>query len=182
MLAKTKSMNSRSFYTVKIFFAHQLFVYLLAKMKTKIWQEMMGTFRWTFLGPKPLKINFWGWNYFQKLFFEIFLFLFFHIRRFSKLKILSFLLTFWPISKQTADIQKNVEGIEWPAIDALRFGYHSFSVPSTVTKPQEDLRLIASPAGGVGKLVLFDSLSAANQSRVRQFRMLLCREFFFVWV
>ena len=44
--------------------------------------------------------------------------------------------SFWSISKQTADVQKNVKDIEWPAIDALRFGYHSFSVPWTVTVPQ----------------------------------------------
>ena len=31
----------------------------------------------------------------------------------------SFLL--WPISKQPADIKKNVEGMEQPAIDPLRF-------------------------------------------------------------
>ena len=47
-----------------------------------------------------------------------------------------FLFTFWPISKQTADVQKNVEGLEWPAINVLRIGYHSFSVTSTVRKPQ----------------------------------------------
>ena len=65
------------------------------------------------------------------------------------MKILKFFLTFWPISKQTADVKKNVDGIDWPAIDALRLGYHSFSVPSMVTKLWKDLRLIAPPAGGV---------------------------------
>ena len=35
------------------------------------------------------------------------------------------LFTFWPIIKQTFDVQKNVEGLEWPAIDALRIGYHT---------------------------------------------------------
>ena len=47
-----------------------------------------------------------------------------------------FLFTFWLISKQTADPQKNVEGIEWRAIDELRFGVRRISVPSTVTKPE----------------------------------------------
>ena len=32
------------------------------------------------------------------------------------------LFTFWPISKQTVDVQKKVEDIEWPAINGLRFG------------------------------------------------------------
>ena len=33
-----------------------------------------------------------------------------------------FTFIFWLISKQTADVQKNVEDMEWPAIVALRFG------------------------------------------------------------
>ena len=33
-----------------------------------------------------------------------------------------FLFLLWPISKQPADIQKNVEGMEQPAIDPLRLG------------------------------------------------------------
>ena len=37
-----------------------------------------------------------------------------------------FLFTFWLISKQTADPQKNVEGIEWRAIDDLRFGINGY--------------------------------------------------------
>ena len=49
---------------------------------------------------------------------------------------IDFLFTFWPISKQTFDVQKNVEGLEWPAIDALRIGYHRFSVTSMVMNPQ----------------------------------------------
>ena len=50
-----------------------------------------------------------------------------------------FLFTFWLISKQTADPQKNVEGIEWRAIDDLRFGVRRISVPSTVTKLQDNM-------------------------------------------
>ena len=49
------------------------------------------------------------------------------------------LFTFWLISKQTADRQKNVEGIEWRAIDDLRFGVRRISVPSTVTKLQGNM-------------------------------------------
>ena len=49
---------------------------------------------------------------------------------------IDFLFTFWPISKQTFDVQKNVEGLEWPAIDALRIGYHRFFVTSMVMNPQ----------------------------------------------
>ena len=66
----------------------------------------MGIFKWTFFGPKPLKIISLGLDYFQKLFFEIFLPLFVHFRWFTKLKILRFFWTFWPISKQTADVKK----------------------------------------------------------------------------
>ena len=36
------------------------------------------------------------------------------------------MFTFWPISKQTVDVQKNVEGIEWLAIAVLRFAYSGF--------------------------------------------------------
>ena len=50
-----------------------------------------------------------------------------------------FLFTFWLISKQTADRQKNVEGIEWRAIDDLHFGVRRISVPSTVTKLQGNM-------------------------------------------
>ena len=50
-----------------------------------------------------------------------------------------FLFTFWLISKQTADQQKNVEGIEWRAINDLRFGVRRISVPSTVTKLQGNM-------------------------------------------
>ena len=49
---------------------------------------------------------------------------------------IDFLFTFWPIIKQTFDVQKNVEGLEWPAIDALRIGYHRFSVTSMIMNPQ----------------------------------------------
>ena len=50
-----------------------------------------------------------------------------------------FLFTFWLISKQTADRQKNVKGIEWRAINDLRFGVRRISVPSTVTKLQGNM-------------------------------------------
>ena len=49
---------------------------------------------------------------------------------------IDFLFTFWPIIKQTFNVQKNVEGLEWPAIDALHIGYHRFSVTSMVMNPQ----------------------------------------------
>ena len=49
---------------------------------------------------------------------------------------IDFLFTFLSISKQTTDVQKNVEGLEWPTIDALRIGYHRFSVTSMVMNPQ----------------------------------------------
>ena len=57
-----------------------------------------------------------------KVIFWNFLPLLNHFWSLAKVKILSVFCTYWPISKQTADVQKNVEGIEWPAIDALRFG------------------------------------------------------------
>ena len=57
-----------------------------------------------------------------KLIFLIFLTLFVHFGRFSKFKIFRFFCTFRPISKQTADVQKNVDSIDLLAIDALRFG------------------------------------------------------------
>ena len=47
---------------------------------------------------------------------------------------IDFLFTFGPLTKQTADVQKKVEGIEWPAINALRIGYHSFYMPPMVTQ------------------------------------------------
>ena len=46
---------------------------------------------------------------------------------------IDFLFTFGPLIKQTADIQKKVECIEWSAINALHIGYHSFSMPPRVT-------------------------------------------------
>ena len=49
------------------------------------------------------------------------------------------LFTFWLISKQTADPQKNVEDIEWRAIDELRFGVRRISVRSTVTKLEDKM-------------------------------------------
>ena len=56
----------------------------------------------------------------------------------AHLKIpVGFLFTSWLISKQTADCQKNVEGIKWPAIDDERFGMHKISVLSMVTKLQD---------------------------------------------
>ena len=33
---------------------------------------------------------------------------------------IDFLFTFQPITKQTADVKDNVDGIEWLAIDALK--------------------------------------------------------------
>ena len=56
----------------------------------------------------------------------------------AHLKIpVGFLFTSWLISKQTADCQKNVEGVKWPAIDDERFGMHKISVLSMVTKLQD---------------------------------------------
>ena len=49
---------------------------------------------------------------------------------------IDFLFTFWPIIKQTFNVQKKVDGLEWPAIDTLRIGYHRFSVTSMVMNPQ----------------------------------------------
>ena len=58
----------------------------------------------------------------------------------AHLKIpIGFLFTFWLLSKQTADWQKNVDGIKWRAIDDERLEVHSISVPSTVTKPKANL-------------------------------------------
>ena len=57
-----------------------------------------------------------------KLIFWIFLTLFVHFGRFSKFKIFRFFCKFQPISKQTADVQKNVDSTDLPAIASLRFG------------------------------------------------------------
>ena len=58
----------------------------------------------------------------------------------AHLKIpIGFLFTFWLLSKQTADWQKNVDGTKWRAIDDERLEMHSISVPSTVTNPQAKL-------------------------------------------
>ena len=94
----------------------------------------MGIFKWIFLGPNPLEIISLGYNYFQKLFFEKILPQILQFWRPSKLKILKKISTFQPISKQIADVKKNLESHHWPAIDALTFGYHSFSVPYMVSK------------------------------------------------
>ena len=53
-----------------------------------------------------------------------------------KKKIFFFSFLLWLLSKQIDDVLKNVDDIEWPAINALRIGYHIFSVTSTVRKPQ----------------------------------------------
>ena len=69
-----------------------------------------------------------------------------------------FLFTFWPVSKKIADVQKNVDGIEWLAIDTLHIGYHSFSVPSTVRQPYAKrcfVNKFLSPAQ-VGPVRLFE--------------------------
>ena len=57
-----------------------------------------------------------------KLIFWIFFTLFVHFGRFSKFKIFRFFCKFQPISKETADVQKNVDSIDLPAIASLRFG------------------------------------------------------------
>ena len=41
-------------------------------------------------------------------------------QKFKKFFFFHFSFLLWPISKQPADIQKNVEGMEQPAIDPLR--------------------------------------------------------------
>ena len=69
-----------------------------------------------------------------------------------------FLFTFWPVSKKIADVQKNVDGIEWLPIDTLHIGYHSFSVPSTVRQPYAKrcfVNKFLSPAQ-VGPVRLFE--------------------------
>ena len=115
---------------------HQLFVYLLAEM-SKFYSK--------FSILKTSKIEEFGVKKFQKITFESNFtlkkwFLEVLVPKISIWKFPSisvrFLFTFWPISKQTADVQKNVDGIEWPAIDALCIGYHSFSVTSMVREPQ----------------------------------------------
>ena len=50
---------------------------------------------------------------------------------------LFFLLTFWSISKQTADKSNYTLLQQTLAIEALRFGQHSFSVPSMVPMGEE---------------------------------------------
>ena len=45
-----------------------------------------------------------------------------------------FLFTFWLISKQTADQEKNDKDVKWPAIDDKRFDMHRVSERSTVMK------------------------------------------------
>ena len=56
---------------------------------------------------KNSKNNFWKQFYPQKLIFSGFGAKNIHLKNPN-----DFLFTFWPISKQTADVQKNVEGLE----------------------------------------------------------------------
>ena len=61
-------------------------------------------------GKKISKNNFWKYFYPQNLIFSGFGPKNVHLR--IPIKSCPFLFTFWPISKQTADVQKNVEGLE----------------------------------------------------------------------
>ena len=57
---------------------------------------------------------------------------------------IGFLFTFWPISKQTADVQKKVEGIEWPAINATYATYDNTAIGQNVfCKQTADIYLMA---------------------------------------
>ena len=63
-------------------------------------------------GTKTPKNHFFRVKLLPKLFFEIFLHQILQFWRSSKLKILKKILTFQPISKQTADEHKNVDAID----------------------------------------------------------------------